>query len=132
MFVFAHIFIEIEAADLVLNRFITGIKIRKSKSKLALSGLWLRLTRWKYSQNFRPFGHREPVVMGRFCICTMRCSLRTPRGVFGAANTSRLAAAGRGSGNNTCECFIESPCNACLKVMFLQDRRTSVAYFWVG
>ena len=28
------------------------------------------------------------------------CSLRTPRGLVGAANTSRLAAAGRGSGNN--------------------------------
>ena len=63
---------------------------------------------------------------------TIRCSLHTPRGAVGAANTSRQAAAGRRSGNNTCECSVESSFNACLKVIFLQDRRTPVAEFLGG
>ena len=53
-------------------------------------------------------------------------SPRAPRVVVGAAYTSRLATAGRGSGNNTCKCFIESSFNACLKVMFPQDRDVPV------
>ena len=55
-----------------------------------------------------------------------RVAVSVSRGVVGAANTSRLAAAGRRSGNNTCECFIESSFNAYLDVMLLQDRGTPV------
>ena len=62
---------------------------------------------------------------GRFCHGIMRCTFRAPRGVVRAANTSRLAPAGRRSGS--CECFIDMTFNACLKAMFLQDKYTDVS-----
>ena len=106
--------------DRRLDRFIIGVKMRKSKQRLAVNGWWLHLTRCKYAQNFRQIGHREPVVLGRFCLCYMCCSPRVPRGAVCAANTSRRAAAGRWSGDNTSACFIESSFNACLKAMFFR------------
>ena len=73
----------------VLNAYnLDRLGPKYESQNLALSGLWLQLTRWKYAQNFRPIKYREPAVLGRVCLGTMRCSLRAPRGAVGAANTT--------------------------------------------
>ena len=106
--------------------------MRKSKLKLALNGLWLHLTREKYAQIFQTnltsgTGGSGP-VLSRYHALQSPCAAWRGR----RSNTSRLAAAWRGSGNDTCECFIEPSFNACVIVMLLQDRRTPLLIFWVG
>ena len=99
------------------------------KVKIETDSQWIMVTLngVKICQKFQT--DREPGVLCRFCRGTMRCSLRAPRGVVGAASTSRLAAAERRSGNNSCELFIESFFNARLKVLLLQDRCSLITYF---
>ena len=110
-------------------------KNTKVKIKLALGGLWLHLARRKYAQNFRPIGHPGNGGSG-FCLGTMRCSLRAPRGEVGAGYTSLTPAGWRRPGGDRgitpADVFIELSFNACLKVTFLQNRRTPVPNIWAG
>ena len=88
------------------------------------------LTRWKYVRKFRPYGHREPVVMGQYCLCTIGCAVSVRRAMLSVQLTQadgRRPGEERPPPNNTCESFIKTSFNACLKVMFRQDnRRTPV------
>ena len=101
---------------------------QKTKIKIETGSQWIIVTlnEVEVCPKFQIDRTSGTLSTGPVCLDIMRYSLSAPRGVVGAANTSRLAATGRESGNNTCECFIESSFNAYLRVMFLQDRRTPV------